>query len=85
MPVSMSVKRNGKKHGEAKMRAAYNLAVYSEMKNDFDKAREYLDAAYALSDENSLDQQLILLYRMKLEDECQKNQRLNIQMKRFEP
>ena len=73
------------KKGKAKMRAAYNLAVYSEMKNDFDKAREYLDAAYALSDENSLDQQLILLYRMKLEDECQKNQRLNIQMKRFEP
>ena len=67
------------------MRADYNLAVYSEMKNDFDKAREYLDAAYALTDENSLDQQLILLYRMKLEDECQKNQRLNIQMKRFEP
>ena len=73
------------KKGKSKMRAAYNLAVYSEMKNDFDKAREYLDAAYALADENSWDQQLILLYRMKLEDECQKNQRLNIQMKRFEP
>ena len=73
------------KKGKVKMRAAYNLAVYSEMKNDFDKAREYLDAAYALSAENSWDQQLILLYRMKLEDECQKNQRLNIQMKRFEP
>ena len=73
------------KKGKVKMRAAYNLAVYSEMKNDFDKAREYLDAAYALSAENSWDQQLILLYRMKLEDECQKNLRLNIQMKRFEP
>ena len=73
------------KKGKVKMRAAYNLAVYSEMKNDFDKAREYLDAAYALSAENSWDQQLILLYRMKLEDECQKNRRLNIQMKRFEP
>ena len=74
-----------KKKGKAKMRAAYNLAVYSEMKNDFEAAKEYLDTAYGLSDENSFDQQLILIYRMRLEDECQKNQRLNVQMKRFEP
>ena len=74
-----------KKKGKAKMRAAYNLAVYSERKNDFDRAKEYLDTAYGLSDENSFDQQLILIYRMRLEDECQKNLRLNVQMKRFEP
>ena len=74
-----------KKKGKAKMRAAYNLAVYSEMKNDFEAAKEYLDTAYGLSDENSFDQQLILIYRMRLEDECQKNLRLNVQMKRFEP
>ena len=67
------------------MRAAYNLAVYSEMQNDFVGAKEYLDAALALADENSWEQQLILIYQLNLEDECQRNQRLNIQMKRFEP
>ena len=74
-----------KKKGKAKMRAAFNLAVYAEMQNDFDGAREYLDAAFALTEENSWEQQLILIYQMKLEDERKKSQHLNIQMKRFEP
>ena len=74
-----------KKKGKTKMRAAYNLAVYSEMINDFEAAKEYLDAASALSDEGSWEQQLILAYQFNLEKEHQKNQRLNIQMKRFEP
>ena len=73
------------KKGKTKMRAAYNLAVYSEMQNDFVGAKEYLDAALALADENSWEQQLIMIYQLNLEDECQRNQRLNIQMKRFEP
>ena len=73
------------KKGKSKMRAAYNLAVYSEMQNDFVGAKEYLDAALALTDENSWEQQLILIYQLNLEEECQRNQRLNIQMKRFEP
>lgn len=74
-----------KKKGKAKMRAGYNLAVYSEMKDDFAGAEEYLNTAYELSDENSWEQQLILLYRLKLEIEHQNNQRLNVQMKRFGP
>jgi hypothetical protein len=74
-----------KKKGKTKMRAAYNLAVYSEMINDFEAAKEYLDAASALSDEGSWEQLLILAYQFNLEKEHQKNQRLNIQMKRFEP
>lgn len=74
-----------KKKGKTKMRAAYNLAVYSEMINDFEAAKEYLDAASALSDEGSWEQQLILAYQFNLEKEHQKNQCLNIQMKRFEP
>ena len=74
-----------KKKGKAKMRAAYNLAVYSEMINDFEAAKAYLDVASALSDEGSWEQQLILVYQFNLEKEHQKNQRLNIQMKRFEP
>ena len=48
-----------KKKGKAKMRAAYNLAVYSEMINDFEAAKAYLDAASALLDEGSWEQQLI--------------------------
>ena len=66
------------------MRAAYNLAVYSEMKDDFEVAKGYLDAAYALAKEGSWEQQLILFYQMKMEEERQKNQRLSVQMKRFE-
>lgn len=73
-----------KKKGKAKMRAAYNLAVYSEMKDDFGVAKGYLDAAYALAKEGSWEQQLILFYQMKMEEERQKNQRLSVQMKRFE-
>ena len=74
-----------KKKGKAKMRAAYNLAVYSEMINEFEAAKAYLDAASALLDEGSWEQQLILAYQFNLEKEHQKNQRLNVQMKRFEP
>ena len=74
-----------KKKGKAKMRAAFNLAVYSEMKNDFEAAKDYLDTATSLAVEQSWEQQIILLYQLKLEEERQKNQRLNIQMKRFEP
>ena len=74
-----------KKKGKAKMRAGYNLAVYSEMKNDFEAAKDYLDTVASLAVEQSWEQQLILLYQFKLEEERQKNQRLNIQMKRFEP
>ena len=74
-----------KKKGKAKMRAAYNLAVYSEMKDDFESAEEYLATACALADEGSWEQQLILIYQLKMEEERKKNLRLNVQMKRFEP
>jgi hypothetical protein len=74
-----------KKKGKAKMRAAYNLAVYSEMKDDFEYAKEYLATACALADEGSWEHQLILIYQLKLEEERKKNLRLNVQMKRFEP
>ena len=74
-----------KKKGKAKMRAAYNLAVYSEMKDVFEYAKEYLATACALADEGSWEHQLILFYQMKLEEERQKILRLNVQMKRFEP
>ena len=74
-----------RKKGKVRMRAAYNLAVYSEMINDFVAAKDYLDTASSLAVEQSWEQQLILLYQFKLEQERQKNQRLNIQMKRFEP
>jgi hypothetical protein len=37
-----------------------------------------------LAKEGSWEQQLILFYQMKMEEERQKNQRLSVQMKRFE-
>ena len=74
-----------KKKGKTKMRAAYNLAVYSEMKDDFESAGEYLATACALADEGSWEQQLFLIYQFKMEEERKKNLRLNVQMKRFEP
>ena len=66
------------------MRAAYNLAVYYELQNDFVRAKECLDAAQALASEDSWEMQLILLYQLQLEEQTRRNQRLNVQMKRFE-
>ena len=72
------------KKGKAKMRAAYNLAVYYELQNDFVRAKECLATAQALASEDSWEMQLILLYQLQLEEQTKRNQRLNVQMKRFE-
>ena len=57
-----------KKGGKKKMRAAYNLALYSEMQDDFSKAEEYLKVAASLMDENSWEGQWIQLYRVRSEE-----------------
>lgn len=72
------------KKGKAKMRAAYNLAVYYELQNDFVRAKECLDTAQTLVSENSWEMQFILLYQLQLEEQTKQNQRLKVQMKRFE-
>lgn len=72
------------KKGKAKMRAAFNLALYSEMQNDYQQAMKYLDEALVIVGEESPEGSLIRLYRQQLEIHFKENQRLQIQMKRFE-
>lgn len=70
--------------GMRKMRAAYNLALYSEMQNDYGKAKEYLEVAAGLVKKNSADAVLVRSYRKLLDLGADKNQKLLIQMKRFD-
>ena len=72
------------KKGKNKMYAAYNLALYYEMQDELEKAREYLDVALSLAKEESWEKQMIVFYQVQLEEEAQKNRHLKIQMKRFE-
>lgn len=73
------------KKGKTKMHAAYNLAVYHEMQDEYELAKEYLDVAASLVKAGSWEHQLIVFYGMQLEDQSRQNQRLKMQMKRFEP
>ena len=73
------------KKGKVKMCAAYNLALYHELQDDFEKAKEYLDTASSLATEGSLEEQLIVLYQLKLQELSKDKHRLKVQMKRFEP
>lgn len=73
------------KKGKTKMKAAYNLALYYELQDDVKRAKEYLDVAASLVEEGSWEQQLIVLYQMKLSEISKQSQHLKIQMKRFEP
>ena len=73
------------KKGKVKMRAAYNLALYHELQDDFEKAQEYIDTASSLATEGSWEEQLIVLYQFKLQELSKDNHRLKVQMKRFEP
>ena len=72
------------KGGKKKMRAAYNLALYCEMQDDFSKAEEYLNVAASLVDEGSWEGQWIQLYRAGLQEQMVEYQKLKIQMNRFE-
>ena len=74
-----------KRKGKIRMQAAYNLALYYEMQNDLEQAKYYLDAAASLAKEGSAEAQLIMLYQLQLEEQMKQSQRLQLQMKRFEP
>lgn len=77
--------------GKAKMRAAFNLALYSEMKGDLPAALRYLDEARnALRDKKegtdyrtSEDGRLIEAYADELRRAALARQKLDLQMKRF--
>lgn len=73
------------KKGKTKMRAAFNLALYYELQDDFVRAKECLDTAQVLAVENSWEMQLIHFYQLQLDSQARENQQLRVQMKRFEP
>lgn len=72
------------KKGKTKMQAAYNLAVYYEMQNDFDMATKYLDEALGLSKENSSEKQMMEIFQIQLKTQLIKNQKLKMQLQRFD-
>ena len=73
------------KKGKAKMRAAFNLALYHEFMNDFEQAKAYLEIAMNLTPEDAVEKPLLEFYHLQLEEQSTKYLRLKIQMKRFEP
>ena len=70
--------------GKYRMHAAFNLALYHEMKDEYEPAREYLEKAFELSAEGSSERSFIQYYHMQLEAQQKQNKMLQIQMKRFE-
>lgn len=72
-----------KKKGKSRMYAAYNLALYSEMRDDFEGAKEYLDRAASCVKNESFEGQLIEVYRMQLDVLSAQKQALQLQMERF--
>lgn len=72
------------KKGKSRMRASYNLALYSEMQNDIVKAKEYLEVSAGLAKKESTDASVIRSYQTLLDLWTEKNQKLGIQMKRFD-
>lgn len=71
------------KKGKSRMRVAFNLALYYELKDNYEKAMEYIDEASRLSDEGSSDWHLIEFYRQQLKQQASKFVHLNVQMSRF--
>lgn len=72
------------KKGAPKMRAAYNMALYYEMHNQFEQAETCLSEALQLVKEGSAEQQMMELYRLQLQSLTASSGKLQMQMKRFE-
>lgn len=72
------------KKGTARMRAAYNLALYYEMIDDFEQAKMYLSEALKLAKEGSAEKNMMEFYQIQLNSLADKNGRLKMQMQRFE-
>ena len=82
--ASLWEKVYAQKKGKSKMRAAFNLAVFHESQGNFEKAKEYLDAASRLAGEGTSDDGFINYYQLQLESQASRNLQLKLQMKRFE-
>lgn len=73
-----------KRKGQQQMKAAFNLALYYEMKDDVVQAKEWLQKAEELVKPDTFNQQLVAFGRLRLDERESKLLRLRIQMKRFE-
>mgnify|MGYP000420600535 FL=1 len=67
-----------------KMKAAFNIALYYEIKDNVEQAKEWLGKAKKLVKSGSRDEQLIAFYSLELEKRESKLSQLRIQMKRFD-
>lgn len=72
-----------KAKGVRKMRAAFNIALYHEMRDDIRKASEWAEKALQLAKPGSRDEVQINIYRASLQEAEAQLLRLNVQMKRF--
>ena len=73
-----------KRKGQQKMKAAFNIALYYEIKDNVEQAKEWLGKAKKLVISGSRDEQLIAFYSLELEKRESKLSQLRIQMKRFD-
>ena len=73
-----------KRKGQQKMKAAFNIALYYEIKDNVEQAKEWLGKAKKLVKSGSRDEQLIAFYSLELEKRESKLSQLRIQMKRFD-
>lgn len=75
--------------GKPRMRAAFNLALYYEMKGDIRKALSYVQEAKAIAaqrfkhKDTSLEWQMIKTYEEELQQQDMTRQKLDLQMHRF--
>lgn len=73
-----------KRKGQQKMKAAFNIALYAEIKDDVEQAKEWVGKAKKLVKSGTRDEQLIAFYASELENREGKLSKLRIQMKRFD-
>lgn len=70
--------------GKKRMQAAFNLALYAEIREDMVQAEEWLNRAKALVKPGSTDDGLVRIYDKVLQDRRSQVTQLHIQMKRFD-
>jgi len=73
-----------KKKGQQKMKAAFNIALYYEIKDEVTKAKEWIAKASQLVKAGSENERLINFYSSELDKREGKLSSLRIQMKRFD-
>ncbi len=73
-----------KKKGRKKMQAAFNIALYHEIRDEVGQAREWLEKARQLVSPASEEEALMIIYAAQLEEREEKLTHLRIQMRRFD-